>query len=156
MHLLIIGPRYDQTRAELKEFKQSMEVMIKNSGNNANVHFLGQVEGVEKYLKASDMFVFPSEREGMPNAVLEAMSTGLPIVLTPFVGLSHELGVANKEYLLAMRSSESVADNINLILNDKDLRQSLAENARNWIVAKMNVAATVKSHFNLYAELLAE
>ena len=156
LHLLIIGPRYDQTRAELKEFKQSMEVIIKNSGNSANVHFLGQVEDIEKYLKMSDMFVFPSEREGMPNAVLEAMSSGLPTVLTPFVGLSHELGVADKEYLLAMRSSESVADKINLILENKDLRQSLAENARHWIIAKMNVAASVKSHFNLYAVLLAE
>lgn len=155
LHLLVIGPRYDQTRVELNEFKQSIETTIKKSGKNANVHFLGQVESIEQYLKISDMFVFPSEREGMPNAVLEAMSTGLPIVLTPFVGLSHELGVADKQYLLAMRSSESVADKINLILEDEKLQQFLAENARHWIVARMNVATSVKSHFNLYAELLA-
>lgn len=155
LHLVIIGPRYDQTRTELKEFKQSMESMIKNSDNSANVHFLGQVEGIEKYLQMSDMFVFPSEREGMPNAVLEAMSTGLPTVLTPFIGLSHELGMVDKEYLLAMRSAESVADKISLILDDKDLCQSLAEDARHWVVTKMDVAASVKSHFSLYTELLA-
>jgi glycosyltransferase involved in cell wall biosynthesis len=155
LHLLIIGPRYDQTRIELKEFKESMEAIIKNSGKDANVHFIGQVEGIDRYLKASDMFVFPSEREGMPNAVLEAMSSGLPVVLTPFVGLSDELGMMNKEYLLANRSAESVAEKINLILDDNDLSQALAANARNWVVAKMNLTTSVKSHCNLYVELLA-
>ena len=155
LHLLIIGPRYDQTRIELKEFKESMEAIIKNSGKDANVHFIGQVEGIDKYLKASDMFVFPSEREGMPNAVLEAMSSGLPVVLTPFVGLSDELGMMNKEYLLANRSAESVAEKISLILDDNDLCQVLAANARNWVVAKMNLETSVKSHCNLYVELLA-
>ncbi len=155
LHLLIIGPRYDLTRIELKDFKESIITLIKNSGKKSNVHFLGQVEGVENYLKASDLFVFPSEREGMPNALLEAMSTGLPIVLTPFVGLSDELGVVNKEYLLAKRSPESVAEKINLILDDNDLCRELMANARHWVVTKMNVATSVKSHFSLYAELLA-
>jgi hypothetical protein len=63
--------------------------------------------------------------------------------------------VVNKEYLLAKRSPESVAEKINLILDDNDLCRELAANARHWVLTKMNVATSVKSHFSLYAELLA-
>lgn len=152
LHLLIIGPRYDQTRKELKEFSATMDEITRGSGKHKNVHFLGQIEGIEKYLKVSDIFVFPSAREGMPNAVLEAMSAGLPVVLTPFIGLSKELGTNNKEYLLAERSPDSVADKINLVLEDNDLSQTLANNARDWVVEKMDVATSVKLHAQLYSE----
>ena len=51
-------------------------------GNNANVEFHGNVTNVADYLKASDVYVSTSKSEGMPNGVLEAMATGLPVVLS--------------------------------------------------------------------------
>jgi glycosyltransferase involved in cell wall biosynthesis len=42
----------------------------------------GPTRDVRPYLWAADAFVFPSQREGMPNAVLEALATGLPLVLS--------------------------------------------------------------------------
>ena len=153
LHLLIIGPRYDRIRAELKEFKEKIDRVIGNSNKRENVHFMGQVDNIEIFLKISDIFVFPSEREGMPNAVLEAMATELPIVLTQFIGLSDELGEANKEYLLATRDPESVADKILLILENNDLCKKLARNAREWVIARMNIETSVRTHACLYAEI---
>lgn len=46
------------------------------------VTFLGRVPNVTKYLQASDCFVSASKAEGMPNAVLEALSCGLPVILS--------------------------------------------------------------------------
>lgn len=48
----------------------------------ANIFFKGQVEHVEEYLAASDVYVSTSKSEGMPNGVLEAMASGLPVVLS--------------------------------------------------------------------------
>ena len=156
LHMLLIGPRYDQSREELTNFKDKMERIIQNSQKQANVHFVGQADNVNQYLKATDVFVFPSEREGMPNAVLEAMSTGLPVVLTPFIGLSSEMGNANIEYILAQRSSRALVSSVGSILEDENVRSELSKKARDWIVNNMNVISSVKSHVEVYEALLTQ
>lgn len=47
-----------------------------------NVHFLGEVSNVSEYLGGSDFFVSASKAEGLPMAVIEALATGLPVLLT--------------------------------------------------------------------------
>lgn len=47
-----------------------------------NVHFMGQISNVNEYLRAADYFVSTSTSEGLPNAVLEALSVGLPVCLS--------------------------------------------------------------------------
>lgn len=51
-------------------------------GTERNVDFRGNVKNVSDYLKASDAYISPSKSEGMPNGVLEAMATGLPVILS--------------------------------------------------------------------------
>ncbi|MCI9360547.1 MAG: glycosyltransferase family 4 protein [Hungatella sp.] len=51
-------------------------------GNAKNIDFRGNVDNVNEYLKACDAYVSTSISEGMPNGVLEAMATGLPVVLS--------------------------------------------------------------------------
>ena len=153
LHLLLIGPRYDQSREELKAFKNEIAQSIASSRQKSNIHFAGQIENVANYLRASDIFVFPSKKEGMPNAVLEAMATGLPTVLTPFIGLSEDFGKANQEYLLTERSSHAIATAIQSILDDPTLRANLGGNARQWIIDTMPVQASVRMHADLYRSL---
>ena len=47
-----------------------------------NIIFLGNVNNVQHYLKACDAYVTTSKSEGLPNGVLEAMATGLPVVMS--------------------------------------------------------------------------
>lgn len=49
---------------------------------NINIDFRGNVSNVNDYLKASDLYISTSKSEGMPNGVLEAMATGLPVLLS--------------------------------------------------------------------------
>ena len=153
LHLVLIGPRYDQTREELKEFRYQIEQAIKLTGKQANIHFVGQIENVKDYLQASDMFVFPSKREGMPNAVLEAMATGLPVIVTPFIGLSDDFGRLGKEFLLTEREKSAIADTIKSILDDQDVSASLGKSARDWVVQTMNLEKSVRIHAALYKSL---
>lgn len=52
------------------------------AGNNQNISLPGEVSNVMDYFRAADLFVSASRAEGMPNAVLEALSTGLPVILS--------------------------------------------------------------------------
>lgn len=58
----------------------------------ARVHFIGWRDDVPRILRASDLFVLPSQWEGMPNALLEAMAAGLPVVATDVEGVRELLG----------------------------------------------------------------
>lgn len=153
LHLLLIGPRFDQQRKELHAFRKDIDAAIKKSGRADNIHFAGQIDNVDEYLKASDLFVFPSKKEGMPNAVLEAMASGLPAILTPFIGLSDDLGRPGKEYLLVNRSEQSIAHGIQTMLNDNSLRCDMAKNAREWIINTMDLTKSVELHAKVYSSL---
>ena len=150
LHLMLIGPRYDQEREELKDFKDEIEAAIIKSGHMTKIHFMGQVENVDEYLKTADMFVFPSQKEGMPNAVLEAMATGLPTIVTPFVGLSDDLGKAGREYILVDRTLESILAGIQNLINNESQKKALKKCARKWIVNTMDLNESVAKHADVY------
>ncbi len=155
LNLVLLGPRYDLSRTELSAFKEKINQSINQSNMSENIHLLGAVDNVEAYLKASDMFVFASEREGMPNAVIEAMSVSLPIVLTPFIGLSKEMGLAGKHFLLAERSSDSLVEHIVTLMNDGTLCTQLAANGRKWILTNMTIKQSANQHSDVYLSCIS-
>src|SRR5690606_29847721 len=89
-HLVLVGPRPYLEEPGLAPFRHKLERLVNDLGAAAHIHFVGRVENVEAYLQAADLFAFSSMREGLPNVVLEAMATGLPVITTRFAGLSEE------------------------------------------------------------------
>lgn len=73
-------------------YRQQLEELVREKECDKLVRFEGQKnkEEVKEYYKAADIFLLPSVWEGMPNVVLEAMSSGLPVIMTPCEG-SREL-----------------------------------------------------------------
>lgn len=67
-----------EQRAELEDFAAEMEV-------EDRVHFLGFIEDAARYLRAFDIFLLPSIKEGMPYVLPEAAAAGLPIITTTVV-----------------------------------------------------------------------
>lgn len=150
LHLVLVGPRYDKTQVELQDFTNKINSLINKSGCPGNIHFVGQSQKIDLYLKASDIFVFSSKREGMPNAVLEAMSTRIPVVLTPFEGLSEELGIANKHFLLATRSVNSLQSNILKLIDSSTLSNQISGDAREWILNHLTLRESVNQHVRIF------
>ena len=102
---------------------------------NDNVIFHGHVphESVPDFLRGCDVFVFSSATEGMPSAVLEAMACGLPAVITK--SPSHwESEFENEENALIVGNTpRELANGIERIMLDADLRQRLVKNGIDYV-----------------------
>jgi len=96
----------------------------------ATVRLLGFRSDVDRLMVASDVFALGSRQEGLPVAVMEAMSVGLPVVAPRVGGLP--LAVANGESGLLVEPEDptALADALCSVLTDPMLRTRLSEGAR--------------------------
>jgi len=101
-----------------------------------------EVEGVLDYYHAADVFAFASEREGLPNVVLEAMSCALPCLLSPYEGFpddGEELGINGRHFVKCERTEHAFTEGIARLLGDAPLRNSLGSAARTWMMETQNL-----------------
>lgn len=96
------------------------------------VRFLGrqESENVAKILRAADIFVLASLWEGLPNAVLEAMATGLPVVATATGGVPELIRDEKEGLLVPPKDPDALAAAVRRLVSDIQLRQTLGGNAR--------------------------
>jgi glycosyltransferase involved in cell wall biosynthesis len=153
LHLYLIGMRHDLKAPKLSGFRNRLDALVRASNAVERVHFVGYIENVDEYLKAADVLVFPSRREGMPNAILEAMASGLPCVLTPFIGLSPDLGKAEHDYLLVDHDFKAIEDTVSNVLENHDLRIRLGVNGRKWVENTMDIQDVLDRYAQLYKNL---
>jgi glycosyltransferase involved in cell wall biosynthesis len=149
-HLLIVGPEEDGARASGASFGTRLRTRFAGGRGGDRVHFVGAVRDVEAYLRESEVFVFPSLREGMPNVVGEAFGCGVACVLTPFLGLSEEFGEAGREYVLVEHDGKMIGDAILGLLEDPSRRRELGSQARRWAEQELSVERSL----DRYAEIL--
>lgn len=82
-HLVVIGD------GSMKPLVQSLANISEISGR---VHYLGQRDDVQQWMANAELLLLPTRYEGMPNVILEAMATGLPVVTMRVEGVADLLG----------------------------------------------------------------
>lgn len=117
------------------------------------VHFLGwqaREQLIEQY-QWSNLFLFPSRHEGMPNAVLEAMASGLPVIASRIAG-SEELVVDGETgFLFPSENVDSLRAALRKLLTDAALRQKMGNASRHRVAAHYSWESTARQY-----ELLLE
>jgi L-malate glycosyltransferase len=105
-----------------------MEDIVKNEGIK-NVVFTGARRDVEKIMPSTQLLVLPSVSEGFPITILEALSSGLPVVATNVGGVSE---VLDKKVGIIVEPSDptSLAEAVDKIMKNDGLRDSLKLSAR--------------------------
>jgi glycosyltransferase involved in cell wall biosynthesis len=153
--LVFVGPTRDELGQGLKagESPAITGAMAAGPDIGKRVVFTGRVTNVEDYLRSADLLAFPSRREGMPNAVLESFACGLAAVMTPFLGLSPELGRPGEEYVLVGPAPEALAAGIINLLSDPRQRQELGRRARRWAENHLDLETSLDRYAALYRRL---
>ena len=125
-------------------------------GGGEHVHLIGLRNDVPDLLDAADIFVVPSQYEGMPLGVLEAMAKGLPVVATAVAGTPEALGGTG--FLLPEPAEalvvEPLAAAIRELAVDADLRRASGEAARERAAQQFTLARMEASYLDLFGRLL--
>lgn len=118
------------------------------------VHLIGITDQVERYNQAADVFFFPSESEGMPNAVLEAMSSGNPVVCGLIPGITDTMMVDGQSgYVCDQFSDEDYASLIVNLLQNAELMQQIGQLARQKIMQEYTESSIFARYQHLYDSL---
>lgn len=96
----------------------------------SNVRLLGHVDDVPGYLQSLDLLCFPSHREGLPNAVIEAAACGVPAVGWRVTGTCDAIQDGVSGYLIPMGDHQAMADAITSILGAPDMHEAMSRAAR--------------------------
>lgn len=127
--------------------------LAKDHGVEKNVHFLGYRRDVPSLLKNADVYAFPSLREGLGMASIEAMATGLPIVTSNRHGINDysENGVTGFKY--APNDYLGFAEGIRKIVYDADLKRKMGEHNVS-VSQRFTVEKSMDALSAIYRELL--
>jgi len=115
-----------------------------------DVEFLGYVPSIYPFLNKADIFLHTSRNEGIPNVVMEAMSQGLPVVVTNAGGTNELVKDKVNGLLCEIDDIDGLYHGMKLLLNDMKLRERLALEAQETIKKKFNFQDSIDQLENLF------
>lgn len=151
--LIIVGD--GPLRGELQQ-------LVETSGLSGAVEFLGmQPHGeVRRWMQQSSVFCLPSvtaasgDSEGLPIALLEAASSGLPAVVTRHAGIPEGVRDGETGYIVAERDVNGMSEAIDSLLADADLRQRMGGAARRLAETEFDLRTQTAKLEKLYEGVL--
>ena len=124
---LLKDPKIHYFLAGNGPLKEDLQLLAEKLGLADNVHFLGYRRDIPSLLKNADVYAFPSLREGLGMASIEAMATGLPIVTSNRHGINDYSENRKTGFKCDPNDADRFAIGIYTILNDDELRRQMGE-----------------------------
>ncbi len=133
--------------------KEALESLIKEKGLEGRVRLLGYCNNMEEILQSADCFAFPSRREGLGMAAVEALACGVPVIAADNRGTREYMQDGKNGFVCPAGSVESFARAIYKMKHDPALRQQMADYARQSVM-EFGIADTDRRMRKIYAEIL--
>ncbi|HOC30809.1 MAG TPA: glycosyltransferase [Armatimonadota bacterium] len=135
---------------------EPLRELARNLGIEPSVFFTGAREDVRRVLAALDVFVLSTHSEGMSNAIIEAMASGLPVVATDVGGNGECVVDGQTGYLTPHRDAAALADRLLNLINEPEMAREMGERGRRRAVAEFDVNIMVSRTAGLYRRLLKD
>lgn len=144
VHYMIAGQGH--VKSELERYAESLNI-------RQRVHFLGFRKDIAHLLKNADVFVFPSYREGLPVALMEAMSSGVPVVVSRVRGNMDLVEHDVNGFLCEPNDAAAFARHIVTLLEDQALRDRFVKQSSKKI-QKYHLGNVMLMAKDIYDEVL--
>jgi glycosyltransferase involved in cell wall biosynthesis len=159
VELLLVGPSdFDDRSRHVPARRQlvaDLQQELEDFGCSSRVHWVGRVDNVHAYLQAADVFCLPSRREGLPNAVIEAMAVGLPVVAALLEGVTTDLiRSADEGVLIPGYDPGQYAEALLQLLENPEEARDMGMRGRARIEGKFDLASVVERYAELYRSLV--
>lgn len=151
--LVLIGPRPREEGDTPSGFFRELQRYAADNGFGDSVVFTGQQNDIPDWLRSGDVFLFPSKREGMPNALLEAMASGLACVASRIGGSVDIIEHGVDGFTFDVADEEGMAKTIAGLLQDPGRVAGIGAAARLKALTKFSLDQIADRYCDLYAEL---
>ena len=143
-HFIVVGdgPR----RNALERQSETLEL-------TENVHFLGTRSDTVDILSAINVFCLTSHNEANPVSILEALSTGIPVIATDVGSVSLTVQPGITGFLAEPDNETEFADHTISLLEDRRLASSMGENGRDEVINKWSLRGMVRGYENLLSDI---
>jgi glycosyltransferase involved in cell wall biosynthesis len=133
----------------------SLQQAIDEKQLSDSVHLFGHCHDVSQLMRESTVLVLPSRWEGMPNVVLEAMASALPVIATAVDGTLELIDDGRTGWLVPAGSPHVLAERIVAVLGDSEARKTVANNAQVLALKNFKWQTAINRYDQLLHDLLA-
>ena len=116
----------------------------------------GERQDIAEIMRMLDIFILPSQAEGISNTILEAMATGLPVIATSVGGNPELVDENNTGFLVPPENPEAMANVMYTLIVDKQKRKTQGENAVQRVQENFSIQAMVNEYTNIYDSLVGK
>lgn len=142
-HLVVIGTG---------DLEESLQAQV-NSEMPGRVTFTGTRDNVHEYLQAADAWTLPSYGEGLPVSLLEAMSVGLPVVVTPVGAMPEIVQDGLNGFIVPVGNDAALTAALTQAIDGSEDSQRLGQRARELIQERYSIDRISQSYLDLFEKL---
>ena len=146
------GPERETLEEQVRQF--GLEAVVTLPGAVSQDDLVGVYRDASVFVLACR--VLKNDRDGLPNVILEAMSTGLPVITTPVSGIPEVVRDGINGLLVPQRDPKALMSAIEQLLPDGKARRRLGRAARETIVEEMDARVTVRPLLSLYTTAIGQ
>lgn len=153
---VVVGDIVLESAGQERSYSERLSARTRELGVSERVIFTGLRRDIPHLLAAADMSVLPSLSEGLPNAVIEAMAIGLPVVASNVGGIPELIQHARNGLLVPAGDTAALAASLSAVLSNPFLSRRLGEAARLRIQSGFSFEKMFRETTALYRSVLTE
>jgi|GEM_PF-3887066 len=148
-HLIIAGPH------NVPSYLGQIREQISKAKLEKQVHIIGECYKIPELMRCADGFIFASESEGMPNVILQAMATELPIVVQNIPGIiDFIINRPETGIVVPPMDNNALADGVLRVLRNPEMAESIGRKSRQEVINRFSLKEEVDAHEKLYKDIL--
>jgi glycosyltransferase involved in cell wall biosynthesis len=150
--LLLVGDELYKGMSNSVEYKQEVQKLIDELNLRPHCIFAGNRKDVERYYNVCAVTALPSLFEGTPNVALESMASGVPVVATNVADNAYIVPDGRAGFVVELKDETAMAERLGRLLADRELRESMSQGARTWVLEEFSCARLAEKTLAIYRE----